>query len=181
MNSSWVVSVALIAKRLSARNDLQPNIARYRRLQIKYNLKKIALGEPAEADLRKLWPSLTWIEKSFCTRLKGIPVTFIRIRADTFVARWVRLAEVFAPQYPPLPPSLPKSVVGRHQNIADVYEDLGRQRCAFEGGGLRKVSAVTIVSKQTAELLCPYCGGRATGRIVGHDINRRVSEEKFTR
>ena len=38
---------------------------------------------------------------------------------------------------------------------------------------------MTIVSKQTAESLCPYCGGRATGRIVGHDINRRVSEEKF--
>ena len=123
MNSSWVVSVALIAKRLSARNDLQPNIARYRRLQIKYNLKKIALGEPAEADLRKLWPSLTWIEKLFALALKAFLLPSFVLRGH-LRGTWVRLAEVFAPQYPPLPPSLPKSVVGRHQNIADVYEDL---------------------------------------------------------
>ena len=36
-----------------------------------------------------------------------------------------------------------------------------------------------MVSKETAESLCPYCGGRASIRIVGHDINRRVTKQRF--
>jgi SAM-dependent methyltransferase len=35
------------------------------------------------------------------------------------------------------------------------------------------------VSEETAKSLCPYCGGRASVRIVGRDINRLVSEDKF--
>lgn len=33
--------------------------------------------------------------------------------------------------------------------------------------------------KETTASVCPYCGGRAPVWIIGRDINRRVSEEKF--
>jgi glycosyltransferase involved in cell wall biosynthesis len=123
MNSSWLVSVALVAKRLGAGNDLHPNVARYRRLQIKYNLKRVASNEPADADLRKLWPSLTWKERLFALALKAflLPSRVLRGRLR---GKWVRFAEIFAPQYPPLPAGLPKSVLGCYQTIVDVYAGL---------------------------------------------------------
>jgi hypothetical protein len=123
MNSSWLVSVALIGKRLGAGNDLQPNVGRYRRLQIKYNLKRIASGEPADADLRKLWPSLTWKERLFALALKAFLLPS-RVLGGRLRGRWVRFAEIFVPQYPPLPAGLPKSVLGRYQTIVDVYAGL---------------------------------------------------------
>src|SRR5262249_53472481 len=70
MNSSWLVSVALIPKQLS-RTDLHPNVARYRRLQINHNLKKVALAEYSEANLRRLWPRLNVKEKLFAIALKA--------------------------------------------------------------------------------------------------------------
>jgi len=35
------------------------------------------------------------------------------------------------------------------------------------------------VPKETAKSLCPYCGGRASLRIIGHDVNRRVTKQRF--
>ncbi len=64
MNSSWLVSVALIAENLGGRLDLRPNIARYRRLQIFDNLKRAVLRQSSEVTLLQLWPQLTWTERS---------------------------------------------------------------------------------------------------------------------
>lgn len=133
MNSSWFVSVALVARHLGGGNDLQPNIARYRRLQIKYNLKMIASGELAEADLRKLWPNLTWKERLFALALK----TFLlpsSVLPERIRGRWVRFAEFFAPQYSPRPANLPKSIIGRYQTIVDVYTALaGKDMLSMRG------------------------------------------------
>jgi glycosyltransferase involved in cell wall biosynthesis len=123
MNSSWLLSVALIPRNLGVRDDLQPNVARYRRLQIKYNLTMATLGKSVGANLRKLWTSLNWKEKFFALTLKTFLYSsyFIPRR---FRTRWVSLTEIFDRQYPRLLNGLSKPVVGRYQTVTDVYEDL---------------------------------------------------------
>ena len=123
MNSFWLVSVALIAKQLTSRNDLQPNVARYRRLQIKHNLKKAALGEFSEASLRELWPRLTGKEKFFAIVLKAFLVPSAVLQGWLRV-KWVGFADIFLAQYPPRRTDGPKPVVGHHQSIMGVFEDL---------------------------------------------------------
>jgi len=123
MNSSWLLSVALIAKNLGVRDDLQPNVTRYRRLQIKYNLTRAPLGKAAEANLRKLWTSLNWKEKFFALALKTFLYSSYVI-PRRFRVRWVNLTETFDRQYPRLLNGLSKPVIGRYRTVTDVYEDL---------------------------------------------------------
>src|SRR6266700_561681 len=94
MNSSWLASVALIAKQLTSRNDLQPNVARYRRLQIKHNLKRVALSEFSEANLRELWPRLTGKEKLFAVARKAFLVPSAVLRGRLRI-KWVGFADTF--------------------------------------------------------------------------------------
>lgn len=123
MNSSWLVSVALIAEHLG-RRDLRPNVARYRRLQIVDNLKRAALGQSPDATLVQLWPHLTWIERLFAMVTKAIllpaslPVGGLR-------NLWVRLLDkLFTRQYLPPPRDRPRSIIGRYETMMDVFEGL---------------------------------------------------------
>ena len=122
MNSSWLVSVALISERL-ARPDLRPNVTRYRRLQIIDNLKRAVLGQSPDATLVQLWPHLTWSERLFAMAMNAIllpsslPVGGLR-------NRWIRFIDILAAQYLPPPTNRPQSIVGRYQTMVDVFEGL---------------------------------------------------------
>ena len=144
MNSFWLVSVALIAKQLTSRNDLQPNVARYRRLQIKHNLKKVALGEFSEASLRELWPRLTGKEKFFAIALKAFLVPSAVLQGWLRV-KWVGFADIFLAQYPPRRTDGPKPVVGHHQSIMGVFEDLADEVAPHARNA--KVPAAQVMSQ----------------------------------
>lgn len=123
MNSSWLVSVALIAQRLGERGDLQPNVARYRRLQIIHNLKNVALGTPTEARLFQLWPHLNWFERAFAAAFWAflLPASLMR---GWFRTKWIGFADALVAQHLPPPRIRPLPVVGRYRDILDVFEGL---------------------------------------------------------
>jgi glycosyltransferase involved in cell wall biosynthesis len=122
MNSSWLLSVALVADHLG-RTDLQLNVARYRRLQIIDNLKRAALGQSPDATLGQLWPRLNWSERLFSLAMKAI-----LLPASLPVGRirhlWVLCIEVLTGQYLRRPKDRPPPVVGRYQTMMDVFEGL---------------------------------------------------------
>jgi glycosyltransferase involved in cell wall biosynthesis len=128
MNSSWLVSVALIAEHLG-RPDLRPNVARYRRLQIIDNLKCALLKQSPDATLVQLWPHLTWSERLFAMAIKAIllPTTLPIGRLRNL---WGRFINIFVGQYLRPPRDRPRPVVGRYQTMMDVFEGLRTNKCS---------------------------------------------------
>lgn len=124
MNTSWLISVALIPKRLGDKANLKLNIARYRRLQIIHNLTAAAVGEEVTASMSELWPKLNWNERFFSIGLKAFlsPASLFKgkIRKKSLAFLYAR-----AGQYLPPPSDRPRPVVGQYDAMLSVFEGLG--------------------------------------------------------
>lgn len=127
MNTSWLISVALIPGKFPDRTDLPVSIGRYRRLQIADNLRAQGMGEPVEAGLGEMWPLLTWNERLFAL---GVWLWVFACRVPRrFAPRYGNYAlSKLAVRHLAPPRNGPPAVDGKYRSMMEVFAGLAAPR-----------------------------------------------------
>ncbi|MGO9956929.1 MAG: methyltransferase domain-containing protein [Solirubrobacteraceae bacterium] len=165
INTSWLLAMESLYRRLGSPQDMRPNYARYRRLQAIYCEQAHHIHRTIGADdLRLAEAGLAPGERRMLRLAGPAGGALLRVTPPGVRRRAGAVFDRVVGQYGRI--TQPEREVGGYRDVLEVLD-------RFENGAAPRPGV-------TAGVACPMCGGRATTALRAWDRNRRLSDETFT-
>lgn len=165
INTSWLLAMESLSRRLGSPADMRPNYGRYQRLQALYCERAYHLHRAITRDeLRLAEAGLPLGER---LALRGIgPLAGAALRAipETTRRRVGAVYDRFVGQYGRV--QRPERETGRYADVLAVLDRF--ESVANETTGL-----------SAGDSTCGLCGGSLAGALLASDRNRRLSQARF--